>query len=271
MFIDVVRSCASYLIFMVYCFVIALPALVVIYVPFSYPLVKSIFGLLTKVTCKFMLFCTFCPVTYQGFDQLPNQPTIYIANHQSALDIPLVGSILGTRPCVWLAKAELFEYPVLGQLLLKNGIPVYFSHDKPVSQSAVQVAAAKLKEGYNVVIFPEGGRYNDGTIHPFRSGFAAIAQLSGAPVVPLFISGTGHALAIGQRLIRRAPLMITVGEKMLYNSNESLSSFKERCYQWFNELNFRRQYLLEHFGIRICKTDGFDGINSEQKSVQTIS
>lgn len=272
MFLDMLRSCSSYILFFGYWAVLAVPTLLLLCLPFSYSWVKILYAYLSKVTCKFVLFCTFLPVTYQGFDQLPDTPSIYIANHQSALDIMLIGSVLGARPCVWLAKSELFEYPLLGQLLSKIGVPVYFDKQKEgkLHHSAVQVASEKLAQGFNVIIFPEGGRYNDGSIHEFRSGFAALAKISGAPVVPLFISGTGQALGIGQRILRKAPLIITVGQKTLYNTNESVLSFKERCYQWFVELNFRRQYLLEHFGIRICKTEYFNDKNGEIKNGETV-
>ena len=229
-----------------------LPILALLCIPVSYPWVKFAYGLCSKITCKFLLFVTFLPVTYQGVESFPEKPVIFIANHQSSLDILLVGSVIGSRSSVWLSKSELFEYPVLGQLLNYIGIPVDARANKRTSMGTVEKAVKKLKAGFDVIIFPEGGRYNDGTIHPFYSGFAAMAKLSGAQVVPLFISGTGQAMAPGQSFIRRAPLMITVGKPFICEQNETVQVFKERVHEWFVELNFRRQYLLEHYNLRIC-------------------
>ena len=256
MFLDLLRSCTSYGIFFLYCAVMVLPAVLLICLPVSYPWAIKLYGLISKMTFKFLLFSTFLPVTYQGFEYLPKKPVIFVANHQSNLDILLIGSVVGARPCAWLAKSDLFEYPLLGSLLGNWSVPVYLNGDRPADyKGAVQGAVEKLVQGFSIIIFPEAGRYNDGIIHPFYSGFAAMAKLSGAQVVPLFISGAGQAMPAGARLIRSAPLMITVGKPMICGADESVQSFKERVYEWFVELNFRRAYLLEHYGIRICNGD----------------
>lgn len=255
MFIDLIRSCATYLIFFFFCGSLLLPGLALLCIPPAYPWVKILYAYVSKGICKFLLLSTFLPVTYQGFDYLPQTPTIFVANHQSSLDILLVGSVLGTRPCTWLAKSELFEYPLLKNVLSHIGIPVYFDKKRPADfEGAVKRGVEKLAQGFDVVIFAEGGRYNDGTIHQFYSGFAAMAKLSGAPVVPLFISGAGQALAPGYRLIRRVPLTVTVGSPFFYNNQETVQLFKERVYDWFVALNAKRQLLLEEYGIRICQS-----------------
>lgn len=255
MFLELVINAVSYSLFALYIASMALPILALLCIPSSYPWVKLVYGFLSKITCKFLLFMTFLPVTYQGVESFPKEPVIFIANHQSSLDIMLVGSVIGSRPSVWLSKRELFEYPVLGQLLGHIGIPVNANDGPRSSLGTVEKAVQKLKEGFDVIIFPEGARYNDGTIHSFYSGFAAIAKLSGAQVVPLFISGTGWAMAPGQSLIRRAPLIITVGKPFVCGKEEAVQEFKDRVHGWFAELNFKREYLLEHYNLRICGTD----------------
>ena len=253
MFLDVLRNAASYLIFFLYCALVFVPVLVLLYLPFSWGWVKVLYWGVMKVSAKFLLFATFLPVTYQGINELPQKPAIFVANHQSALDIFLIGSVLGFREHVWLAWSDLFTYPLLGQVLNRSGIPVYPKNSSDAGhKGTVQAAVEKLKQGTSLVLFPEGARYMDGTIHSFFTGFAAMAKLSGAPVVPLFISGTGIALPTGSRMIKRYPLMITVGKSFVCGPDESVQAFKERVEQWFIELNWRRNYLLEHYGIRIC-------------------
>ena len=251
MFLDVLRNAASYLIFFSYCILIVIPILFLLYLPFSWGWVKALYWLVMKGSFKFILFTTFLPVTYQGVNELPQKPTIFVANHQSTLDIFLVASVLDSRESVWLAWYEFFEYPLLGQLLNHSGIPVY-PRDSADRKGAVKKAVEKLQNGTSIVLFPEGGRYIDNTIHPFFTGFAAMAKLSGAPVVPLFISGTGIALPGGSRMIKRYPLMITVGKSFICGPEESVQAFKERVENWFIELNWRRNYLIEQYGIRLC-------------------
>ncbi len=253
MFLDVLRNAASYLIFFSYCALMLIPVLFLLYLPFSWGWVKALYWGIVKVSAKFLLFATFLPVTYQGMNELPQKPAIFVANHQSALDIFLVASVLGSRESVWLATSGLMEYPFLGTLLSHSGLPV---HPKDPSNAnckrTVQAAVEKLEKGTSIVLFPEGSRYVDNTIHSFFTGFAAMAKLSGAPVVPLFVSGTGIALPSGSRMIKRYPLMITVGKPFVCGPDESVQAFKERVENWFIELNWRRNYLLEHYGIRLC-------------------
>jgi 1-acyl-sn-glycerol-3-phosphate acyltransferase len=253
MVLDVLRNGVSYIIFFSYCALLFLPLMGLLYLPFSWGWVKTVYGGIMKVSAKFLLFATFLPVTYQGMNELPQQPAIFVANHQSALDIPLLASVLGARESVWLATSELMGYPFLGKLLSHSGLPVYPKDPANVGRTGVvQAAVEKLQQGVSIVLFPEGARYMDGIIHPFFTGFAAMAKVSGAPVVPLFISGTGIALPSGARLIKRYPLMITVGKPFVCEEGESVQAFKERVENWFIELNWRRNYLLEHYGIRIC-------------------
>lgn len=253
MFLDVLRNAASYIIFFSYCMVMSIPFLILLYLPFSWGWVKFLYWFIIKYSARFLLFSLFLPVTYQGMNEFPQGPAIFVANHQSTLDIFLISSLLGSRECSWLAKSDLFTYPLLGQLLSRSGVPVYFSGSSDAHRkSAVHTAVEKLQRGESIVLFPEAGRYVDGMIHPFFSGFAVMAKLSGAPVVPLFISGAGIALPPGSRMIKRHPLMITVGKPFLCGPEESIPAFKQRVEQWFIELNWRRNYLLDHYGIRIC-------------------
>jgi len=253
MFLDVLRNAASYLIFFSYCAFILIPVLFLLYLPFSWGWVKVLYWGIVKVSAKFLLFATFLPVTYQGMNDLPQKPAIFVANHQSALDIFLITSVLGSRESVWVATSELMEYPFLGKILSHSGLPVYQKDSLNVNRKGVvQAAVEKLHQGVSVILFPEGGRYVDNTIHSFFTGFAAMAKLSGAPVVPFFISGTGIALPPHLKMIKRYPLTITVGKPFICGEDESVEAFKERVEQWFIELNWRRNYLLEQYGIRLC-------------------
>ena len=254
MFLDLVRNAAFYSMAALYCWCAFIPLMLLLYIPHSWPFVKTLYCWILKISSKFLLFSTFLSVTYQGFDRLPQGPVVFIANHQSVLDIFLVENVVGSYPCFWVTKSDLLDYPILKQIAFRSFIPVPLKTSSEVQQeSVVALAIAKIKLGYSVVLFPEGGRFVDGSIHTFYSGFAAIAKETGVPVVPLFISGTGFALPSKARMIRRSPVMITIGTSFVCEKEESVISFKNRVFNWFVELNWRREYLLDHFGIRLCK------------------
>jgi 1-acyl-sn-glycerol-3-phosphate acyltransferase len=64
----------------------------------------------------------------------------------------------------------------------------------------------------SILIFPEGGRSNDGELHPFKDGAAYIAIKAGVPVVPLAISGTREILAMHSATFHRGSVTVRVGD-----------------------------------------------------------
>jgi len=125
-----------------------------------------------------------------GAERVPlDGPLIVASNHVSYFDPPALGVAL-PRPLSYMAKRELFEIPVLGSVIARL-------HAFPVDRSRGDVAAIKrcvrmLGDGAAVGIFPEGTRNRDGSL-PAQMGVSLLAALSGAPVLPAFISGTAHA------------------------------------------------------------------------------
>ncbi|HHV35647.1 MAG TPA: 1-acyl-sn-glycerol-3-phosphate acyltransferase [Syntrophomonadaceae bacterium] len=128
-------------------------------------------------------FTVFCGWKVEGLDNFPQKgPVLVIANHTSYWDPIVVGSALG-RKVHFMAKSELFSYPVLGFVIEKMGtFPV--SRDR-VDLSSLKRALALLDEGNVVCIFPEGTRSKTGKILPPLPGAAFLARKAGTPVCPV--------------------------------------------------------------------------------------
>jgi 1-acyl-sn-glycerol-3-phosphate acyltransferase len=119
----------------------------------------------------------------------PSKSYIYMANHQSNFDIPVLLAHLPVQ-FRWLAKAELFKIPLFGLAMKRVG---YISIDRSDFRSAVKSlkkAAETIRKGTSVVIFPEGTRSLDGKIHDFKKGGFIMAIDSKVPIVPVVIHGT---------------------------------------------------------------------------------
>ena len=124
-------------------------------------------------------------------------PYIYMPNHQSNFDIPVLLGHL-TVQFRWLAKMELFKIPIFGRAMRKAG---YISIDRYHRESAIEslkVAANKIKNGVSVLIFPEGTRSRDGKIRPFKKGGFVMAIDCGVPIVPVVITGTRAIMPRGR-------------------------------------------------------------------------
>jgi 1-acyl-sn-glycerol-3-phosphate acyltransferase len=129
-------------------------------------------------------------VTVDGLSRLDQSKSyIYMSNHQSNFDIPVLLAHL-TVQFRWLAKKELFKIPIFSRGMRAAG---YISIDRSNRASAFQSlaeAAQKVKNGVSVMIFPEGTRSLDGKIRPFKKGGFVLAIDSGVPVVPIVLHGT---------------------------------------------------------------------------------
>ncbi len=146
----------------------------------------------------------------RGSEHLPQgQPAIYIANHQSNFDIPLLyaGLPLQFR---WMAKKELFDIPLFGLAMARCGyIPIDRSDRRKTMQSMTE-AAKQIRNGASVIIFPEGTRSEDGRLQEFKKGGFVIAIKAQVPVVPVAIKGSYQVMPKGQRLIRSGPVELEI-------------------------------------------------------------
>jgi 1-acyl-sn-glycerol-3-phosphate acyltransferase len=158
-------------------------------------------------------------------------PVIFAANHASHIDTPLLLSSLPLRfrhKTVVAAAADYFfdrRWKADTWSLLLAAIP--FERNK-VNRRSADVAARLLADGWNLVIFPEGGRSPDGWGQGFTGGAAYMADRTGATVVPVHLDGTRHILPKGGKGIRRTRTTITFGTPMRPDEGEHARRFAVR-------------------------------------------
>jgi 1-acyl-sn-glycerol-3-phosphate acyltransferase len=130
----------------------------------------------------------------EGLQNLKTGETaIYCANHQSAMDIPVVFVSLPLQ-FRFVAKRSLFNLPFLGWHLRRSG-HIAVERDRPrQALKGLEQAANKVREGTSVVLFPEGHRSRSGQIGPFKGGSFYLAILAGVPIVPITLNGTRYIL-----------------------------------------------------------------------------
>ena len=151
-----------------------------------------------------------------GRENIPaTGPVLLVANHSSLLDPPLVGGA-AVRQVSFLAKAELFEIPGFGGLIRRlNARPVRREGADP---GALRTAMRVLADGRALLIFPEGTRGDEGVLRPAKAGAGMLAVLSGAPVIPVYVRGSGRAWPRGRRLPRPTKVTVTFGEPLRFGA-----------------------------------------------------
>ena len=150
---------------------------------------------------------------------------VFMVNHQSNFDIPLLYAVLDAYPIRFVAKKSLFDIPVFGRAMrLAGHIPIDRGNRRSGMKS-VQDAVDAARAGVCPVIFPEGTRNpNPEKLLDFKIGGMVLALKCGLPVAPLIISGTGRALPRGR--MRLTPTTIRV--KALPPVDVSAFTLKQR-------------------------------------------
>lgn len=135
-------------------------------------------------------------------DEIPRTgPVIIAANHSSNLDVPVLGSSLMPRigrRFQWLGKKELFDWPIVGWVARNGG--VHAIDRSAADVDAFRLAARILEEGHVLFVFPEGTRSRDGALGEGRDGVAVLALRTGAPIVPVGVTGSYERWPRGQKL-----------------------------------------------------------------------
>ncbi len=152
----------------------------------------------------------------EGWEALPTeiqqgeQPVVFIANHQSHLDPPLIISTLPSHP-VFLAKRELAYVPFLGWVIWLAGFIFVDRMDRSRAVVSVDDAASRIRRGQSVVVFPEGTRGRHGRLLPFKKGSFTLAMKAGVPIIPLAIHGGAEILPRGDWRVKGSAYRLKVG------------------------------------------------------------
>jgi len=166
-----------------------------------------------RVWGRSLLWITGVKVEAEGLDRLqPGVPYVLVANHLSYMDTPvLLPNVPGEFR--FLAKSGLFQIPFMGWHLHRAGhIPVPLGDPRASVKTLTRSAEMIRRRRISLVIFPEGGRSENGELQPFLDGAAFLAIKAQVPMVPIALIGTREILAMGSATFHRGRARIRVGE-----------------------------------------------------------
>jgi 1-acyl-sn-glycerol-3-phosphate acyltransferase len=146
---------------------------------------------------------------------------VYMSNHQSHLDIPILYATLPSRTIRMLAKKELFKIPLWGRGLQEAE---FISVDRTNHARAVQsIERAKelLRDGVSMYLAPEGTRSRTGKIAPLKKGGFHLALDTQTPIVPVAIRGTIDILPRGTKVMHKGKRVeVTIGDPIPVENRE---------------------------------------------------
>lgn len=209
------------------------PCTLILLLPKKYRYTNKFYLFLVDLLYRVIVWALQVPITVQGAENIPHTPAVIVANHQSSLDIPVIGSLLKRHAHIWFALAYYAHLPVIGFFIRRTGIPV----DRNNCGNAARALRTLIKTAQecpcHVIIFPEGARYVDGKIHDFFNGFAILAKKTQRPVVPIYMPYNRFACPPNQLLIYAHALKVIVGEPMYIQEQETELDFVQRVHAWF--------------------------------------
>ncbi|KAG0322030.1 1-acylglycerol-3-phosphate O-acyltransferase [Linnemannia gamsii] len=167
--------------------------------------VSRFFGILASAPCG---------VTYKvvGEEKLVNYPAIVVCNHQSSMDMMVLGRVF-PKHCVVMAKKELLYFPFLGMFMkLSNAIFIDRKNHKKAIESTTQAVADMKKHNSGIWIFPEGtrSRLDKADLLPFKKGAFHLAIQAQLPILPIISEGYSHIYDSSKRSFPGGELEIRI-------------------------------------------------------------
>lgn len=169
------------------------------------------------------LFRLLYGIRIEGRQNLPETgPALIACNHRSLLDPPLVGSLL-PEEAGFVAKAELFEVPVLAGLIRSlNAIPI---DRRKLSLEKMDELAEFLGTGKFLLYFPEGTRQPAGQLAArAKVGVGVLLSKQPVPVIPAYVEGTETPI---RSLLRRGRMRVAFGRPFALPKEADFSDEKD--------------------------------------------
>lgn len=145
-----------------------------------------------------------------GHQHLLTRPAVFIANHQTELDVLLLGAIFPPY-CSVTAKSSLKRIPFLGWFMALSGTVFIDRANRATALAAFDGAAEEMRrERQSVFIFPEGTRsyFDEPGLLPFKKGAFHLAVKAGVPVVPMVAANYSDVLSVRRRVFRSGRIAV---------------------------------------------------------------
>ncbi|MBZ5611438.1 MAG: 1-acyl-sn-glycerol-3-phosphate acyltransferase [Acidobacteriia bacterium] len=168
---------------------------------------------LAAAWARFLLRVSGVKVKVEGLERIAKDGSyVFVSNHLSYMDTPVA---LANIPVQFrfLAKRGLFQIPFLGWHLGRAGHIQVPRGDARAGVKTLNLAAEVVRTcGISLLIFPEGGRSQDGALGSFKEGAAFIAIRAGVPLVPICLQGTREVLPFGSGTVRSGMVSMRIGD-----------------------------------------------------------
>jgi 1-acyl-sn-glycerol-3-phosphate acyltransferase len=233
--IAAIRSALAYVVVSVYVLLVAPPGMFLALV-FGWTDVLYMLGHGGVIVSTWLLGIRFHVV---GKEHLPKRSALFISNHQSNIDPPILYRALHPR-LHFVYKSELQAIPLLPRAFNMAGFIPIERRNRERAMAALDKGAAAMRAGTSFLMFPEGTRSRTGELLPFKKGGFVMAINAQVPIVPVAISGARRSMKKGSWIIRPVTVTIRVGRPV-----ETAGLSPDERDTAIDEVRARIQELLE--------------------------
>jgi 1-acyl-sn-glycerol-3-phosphate acyltransferase len=220
---------------------------------------KSVIHSILRSSIKF--YATLEVENQNVLEERKKKPTIFVANHLSNIDGPVLNMFLKKHDVAFIAGVKLKDVKIT-RLIMESLNTIEIKPNSP-DMAAVKSAINHLKSGGSLMIFPEGTRSRTASMNRALKGFVLIAKMSGAAIVPIGLSGTDKLLPIkdsdmGRENLRKARVKVTFGDAFTLPKKRDVS---------VSDFN---QYVADYCMLQIAKNlpesyrGYYEGLNEEE-------
>lgn len=246
--INFLRSFIAYPLWFIFLPILALIAYPLTFLPKKNRYDNLFYFAITGFMARLFIWTTFLKIRYINKGDLPRypeQPAIFVANHTSAIDIPLIDSLLSNYPHVWISKDLYGKIPIFGRLVRAMHITINRESPRKAIQALINAIDRVNQKSRHMIIFPEGTRNSDGVLGSFKEGFAIAAEKLNRPVIPVAIKNLHKAFPKGSIICQsfNNQIEVVIGKPMFIKEDESRADFINRVQDWFTITLFQKNNL----------------------------
>lgn len=187
-----------------------------------------------------------------GAENVPDDGAfVFMSNHQSHFDIPVLYYSLPIRTLRMVGKAELFRIPIWGQAMRSAGMIEVDRSNRERAIASLESAKDAIASGISIWIAPEGSRGQSQEITSLKKGGFHLAKDTGTPIVPVVLSGTRGILPPGSlRVNRGVSVRVDIGAPIRTDIGEPTPTTVDGLAETV------RQFFLEKLVVRSANSSG---------------
>ncbi|MCS4517557.1 1-acyl-sn-glycerol-3-phosphate acyltransferase [Clostridium botulinum] len=148
-------------------------------------------------------------INKKGLENVPDGPCLFVGNHQGLLDVPVIVSSLD-RYVGFVAKKEMLKLKILTYWMKEMKCVFMDRQNVRAAVKTINEGVENLKNGYSMLIFPEGTRSRGENLGEFKKGSMKLGIKAGVPIVPIAIDGTYNVLEANGKKIKAADVDLII-------------------------------------------------------------